>query len=96
MERQVRCGTADERGVAGARTHKALIEWVDRDVVTCLEEPIGWEGGSWAPAAGIGTSRPRAGDDLTLVIRDADREMSVAKRQRTPRALCGSVEGMPA
>jgi diguanylate cyclase (GGDEF)-like protein/PAS domain S-box-containing protein len=43
---------------------------------------ISFEGGSWSPAASIGTARPRPGESLTSVISRADQAMFETKRAR--------------
>jgi len=47
-----------------------------------LAEPIVWDGGSWKAAASIGTARVEAHDDVTDLLRRADRAMYLVKAKR--------------
>jgi diguanylate cyclase (GGDEF)-like protein/PAS domain S-box-containing protein len=56
-------------------------------------EPVRWATGSWRPTVSIGIAHPEGRDDEpAAVLRDADRHMFTAKRQRKLRVVGGADE----
>jgi diguanylate cyclase (GGDEF)-like protein/PAS domain S-box-containing protein len=53
-----------------------------RRIDEAMSGPVTFEGGEWQAAASIGTARMTPGDDLTSVLRRADKAMFDAKRER--------------
>jgi diguanylate cyclase (GGDEF)-like protein/PAS domain S-box-containing protein len=51
-------------------------------LATAVSRPVIWDGGSWQVSASIGVARPRPGEDVATVVRNADREMFAMKRRR--------------
>jgi diguanylate cyclase (GGDEF)-like protein len=47
-----------------------------------LLEPIVWDGGSWSAKASVGVAIVEDGDDVTELLRRADRNMYLVKAQR--------------
>jgi diguanylate cyclase (GGDEF)-like protein/PAS domain S-box-containing protein len=64
-------------GVA-AEDATALRRRLDR----ALAGEVPFPGGSWSPAASIGTARPEPGDDPGALVRRADLDMFAAKQER--------------
>jgi diguanylate cyclase (GGDEF)-like protein/PAS domain S-box-containing protein len=65
------CRSAGDHGEASIR--ERLVESLD-DIIT-------WPGGSWQPAASIGTARLHPGDDAVTLVRRADMAMFAIKEE---------------
>jgi PleD family two-component response regulator len=63
---------------AGPDAGEAIVE----RIVRSLDAPISFAGGSWPPAASIGTARPEPGEGIASIMERADRAMFEAKRER--------------
>ncbi|MEY2424265.1 MAG: hypothetical protein QOI95_4332 [Acidimicrobiaceae bacterium] len=63
------------------------VENIGSDIITsgverALAEPVAWEGGSWNAKASIGIARVEPEDDVTDLLRRADRNMYLMKAER--------------
>jgi diguanylate cyclase (GGDEF)-like protein len=72
----------DEFVVVCTVESKASDVLITSAIERALAEPVVWDGGSWNARASVGIARVEPGDDVTDVLRRADRNMYLVKAQR--------------
>jgi diguanylate cyclase (GGDEF)-like protein/PAS domain S-box-containing protein len=72
----------DEFVVVCRVENEAADTAITSGVERALAEPITWAGGSWSAKASIGVARVEPEDDVTALLRRADRNMYVVKAER--------------
>lgn len=68
-------------------------EQLSARIAARLAEPIEFAGGGWMPAASVGMTRPRPGDEVLDVVKRSDQQMYADKQTR--RAVRPSVRPDP-
>jgi diguanylate cyclase (GGDEF)-like protein len=72
----------DEFVIVCRRIGDRAAEALTGRIQVSLVDRISFAGGTWQPAASLGTARPRPGEDLAAVLRRADQAMFDTKRRR--------------